>query len=85
MVQSLPRGTEENVLWDWQTVAVNKSAVVGNASSASVAPLCSATEVQLQKKQERQERLFNVTLCFQMIIYTRWQEMSPGEVMYGRV
>lgn len=59
MVQSLPRGTEENVLWDWQTVAVNKSAVVGNASSASVAPLC---EVQLQKKQERQERLFNVTL-----------------------
>lgn len=28
MVQSLPRGTEEKVLWDWQTVAVNKSAVL---------------------------------------------------------
>lgn len=28
MVQSLPRGTEDKVLWDWQTLAVNKLAVL---------------------------------------------------------
>lgn len=80
MVQSLPRGTEGKALWVRQAVAVER--ITLGRSSAFVAPrrqvqCCSSGRSAFLKKEKKKAKyLYNVTLCFQIIMYVRQQEMN---------